>query len=229
MPLTQALIPAAIAAIVSIPLLAGCSGPSAARSSEVPADRYAATFDAARDVLRERRYDLARVDSAAGVLTTHPSVSAGLFTPWSRDQQTLDDELDDTLNRQQRTVRIQFQPMKAGAPEGPDLVATPQATRMDIHVLIERRHRAGQQPQPASSTMNGRWIDPALERRGLNEYDVAMRRDHELERKLLDEIMNRVGILPAPAPAQPEAAPAGAPQAPTAPREALEAPATAGG
>jgi hypothetical protein len=181
-------------------LAGGCASAPPGAPPDVPAERYATTFDAARDVLRERRFDLARVDSSAGVLTTEPSVSAGLFTPWSRDQQTFDDELDDTLNWQQRTVRVEFAPVEPtdGTP-GPagaapvDLVAHPRATRLEVRVTIERQHRAGQQPQPASSFMTSRWDDPALDRRGLGNYKVTMRRDEALERAIVAEITERAG------------------------------------
>jgi len=184
----------ALFAALCLALAGGCAAPRAAAPVEVPAERYGATFDAARDVLRERRFDLARVDSSAGVLTTEPSVSAGLFTPWSRDQQTLDDELDDMLNRQQRTVRVEFSPVEPLGSEGPgDMVANPLRTKMEVRVTVERQHRTGQQPQPASNSMNSRWSDPALGRRGLRDYAVTMRRDEALERALLDEILDRVG------------------------------------
>lgn len=187
----------AVPFLLSFALAGGCASPGVAGPAEIPAERYGATFDAARDVLRGRRFDLARVDSGAGVLTTQPSVSAGLFTPWSRDQQTFDDELDDTLNRQQRTVRVEFEPIESQGPESVrDLVARPTPTRLEVRVTVERQHRAGQQPQPASMTMSGRWVDPALERRGLNEYAVTMRRDEALERQLIDEILAKAGELP---------------------------------
>lgn len=196
---------AVLFAICSV-IFGGCSTPPRAPEPvvEIAPDRYGATFDAARDVLRERRFDLARVDSTSGVLTTMPSVSAGLFTPWSRDQQTLDDEFDDTLNRQQRTVRVEFAPVDAGpggaagaAPR--DMVANPVLTHLQVRVTVERRHRAGQQPQPASMTMNSRWYDPALDRRGLSDYDVAIRRDLELEHTLVGEILARAGAPAVPA------------------------------
>ncbi len=193
MPRTSSLIPALLTAFGLI-FAGGCSSPRATGPVEIGADRYGVTFDAARDVLRERRFDLARVDSSAGVLTTAPSVSAGLFTPWSRDQQTFDDELDDTLNRQQRTVRVEFQPVEPPAEPGPhDLVGKPVTTRLEVRVTVERQHRAGQQPQPASITMSSRWQDPALQRRGLSEYGVTTRRDEALERTLIAEILERTG------------------------------------
>lgn len=187
----------AVLCLLSFAFAGGCASPGIAGPADIPAERYAATFDAARDVLRERRFDLARVDSTAGVLTTQPSVSAGLFTPWSRDQQTFDDELDDTLNRQQRTVRVAFEPVEAQGPESVrDMVASPTPTRLEVRVTVERQHRAGQQPQPASTTMSSRWIDPAMERRGLNDYAVTMRRDEALERALTAEILEKAGRRP---------------------------------
>lgn len=200
----------ALLAAVCTALTWGCASPRVTGPVAIAPEQYGATFDAARDVLRERRFDLARVDSTSGVLTTMPSVSAGLFTPWSRDQQTLDDELDDTLNRQQRTVRIDFEPLDppaegggaAGTPR--DLVAHPVPTRLEVRVTVERRHRAGQQPQPASITMNSRWYDPALDRRGLREYNVSVRRDEALEHVLLDEILERAGVPVVPVETAPE-------------------------
>ena len=185
----------AVLAVICFAFLGGCSSPRATGPVEIASDRYGVTFDAARDVLRERSFNLARVDSTSGVVTTQPSVSAGLFTPWSRDQQTFDDELDDTLNRQQRTVRVAFEPLEPEA-EGVvrDMVAKPVPTLLEVRVTVEHR-RHGQQPQPASMVMSSRWYDPALTRRGLEDYDVSIRHNSELERVLLDEIIDRAATV----------------------------------
>jgi hypothetical protein len=69
-------------------------------------------FDLARDVLREEGFILDRVDAAAGIITTRPKTTAGLATPWDAEQSSAEQEIDDLANRQQRTVRITFEPVE---------------------------------------------------------------------------------------------------------------------
>jgi hypothetical protein len=67
-----------------------------------------AVFDASREVLMQYRFALDRVDATRGVITTHPKRTAGLATPWDREQSGLDQEWEDLLNEQRRVVRVEF-------------------------------------------------------------------------------------------------------------------------
>ena len=71
--------------------------------------RYDEAFDAVRDVLSEFRFAIDRVDARRGVITTHPKRSAGLGTPWDREQSTLTQEWEDLINEQRRVVRVEFE------------------------------------------------------------------------------------------------------------------------
>jgi hypothetical protein len=95
--------------------LAGCASPRIEPVVDVPAGRYAEAFQSAREVLRERRFVVDRVDARAGVITTRARTSAGLVTPWDGDQSTVEQEIDDAANWQLRRVRIEFVPVGEGA------------------------------------------------------------------------------------------------------------------
>ncbi|MBN8596854.1 MAG: hypothetical protein J0L78_04180 [Planctomycetes bacterium] len=130
----------------------------------VPAAEYADAFTAARDVLHSYRFTLDRVDARAGVLTTHPSQSAGFFTPWSRNESTLGQEWEDTIHDQQRRVEIVFSPAIAES-TGPDLrtdqarehasdlLEQPRDTTARVAVFIERIYQFGWRPNTKSTVL----------------------------------------------------------------------------
>jgi hypothetical protein len=73
----------------------------------VSLERRDELFDSAREALRERGYVLDRVDSAAGVVTTHPKPSGGVPTRTA--------PLSDTIHQQARTVRVEFSNSDTGS------------------------------------------------------------------------------------------------------------------
>ena len=77
----------------------------------IPADRYEAAFDETRELLVSRGFTLDRVDARRGVISTAPIQSAGAFTPFDLRQSSFRQELDDTLNQQRRSVRVEFAPV----------------------------------------------------------------------------------------------------------------------
>lgn len=85
-------------------------------------------FDLARDVLREEGFILDRVDAAAGIITTRPKTTAGLATPWDAEQSSAEQEIDDLANRQQRTVRITFEPVERASATTAPATTTPTLT-----------------------------------------------------------------------------------------------------
>lgn len=101
-------------------VLGGCAGPAGDSFVLSEAD-YPGTFDAARRELVARGFVLERVDADAGVISTRPKPSAGLATPWDREQSSAAQEFDDLLHRQRRTVRVTFEPVRGervpGVPE----------------------------------------------------------------------------------------------------------------
>lgn len=175
-------------------LLGACAaGPVDDAALTIPADRYAATFEAARGVLRDARFDLNRVDARAGVITTYPKKSIGLLSPWDGEQSTVYQEFDDLFNRQRRVVRVTFEPADASLPPGADLlsVEVPELI-MRISVVVEREQQPGWRLESTSVRLNSRTTDLALAERGLTPwYTVAVTQDPAFAARLTDEIRQR--------------------------------------
>ena len=93
----------------------------------------ALVIDAAREVLMEYRFALDRVDARRGVVTTHPKRTAGLATPWDREQSGLDQEWEDLFNEQRRVVRVEFD----RDPDSGDGAIT--GARVQVEILRTRR------------------------------------------------------------------------------------------
>lgn len=178
-------------------------------------------FDLARDVLREEGFMLDRVDAAAGVITTRPKTTAGVATPWDSEQSSAEQEIDDLANRQQRTVRITFEPVDRPTPlataaasgvaaatsEAPEPVADEVGwsdlrqtslsqiggeMRMSVRVIVERLNRPGWRVNPVSVRLSTYAIDTDLRQRGLSyQYAVARNNDVELSERLANEIVLR--------------------------------------
>ncbi|MBX3386720.1 MAG: hypothetical protein KF768_09130 [Phycisphaeraceae bacterium] len=153
-------------------------------------------FAVARETLRDNGYMLERVDAASGVITTRPKTTAGIVTPWHRDQSTFEQELSDFANRQQRTVRITF------APEGRehdelmpgDLRAHEGPVTMRVRVIVERMNRPGRRVDTTSVRMSSYFRDTELEARGFGwQYAVADEDDRALAERLAAEIVRRSG------------------------------------
>jgi hypothetical protein len=166
--------------------MGGCS---AAGNGEfqIPDGRYNAAFDAARDNMIHRRFELERVDSRAGVITSRPKTTSGLATPWDTEQTTLDQEIEDLANGQRRIVRITFEPANPPAGSGPpdDMreVKGPIAAR--VEVVIERVHTPGWQVQPTAVRFSSHAEDPQLEQRAMwPSYYVPFSQDPKLAARI---------------------------------------------
>jgi hypothetical protein len=160
---------------------------------EVPAERYAAVFDAAREVLRDERFDLERVDARAGVITTQPKKSIGVLSPWDGEQSTVRQEVDDLFNRQRRVVRVTFEPPDGPPPPGTDLLSgDAPALVMRVGVVVEREQQPGWRLESTSVRLNTRSTDLALAERGLTPwYTVPAAQDPALAARLAEEIRRR--------------------------------------
>jgi hypothetical protein len=186
--------------LVGLSALAGCSAPSAPPDVTIAPGRYDGAFDAARDVLVSYRFELERVDARAGVITTRPKTTSGLASPWDSEQTTLNQEWEDFLNEQQRTVRITFELAEqtsspaAGDKPGqpivlPDLREMSVPIVAHVEVVLERVHHTGWRLQPAAMRFSGLTKDPVLEERGLwPSYPVAYDQDTMLARRLAEAI-----------------------------------------
>jgi len=196
----------AIRMLLFVPLLLaapfGCASSRPQATIHVDPGNYTQTFDAARRVLRSHRFDLERVDAAAGVITTAPKESAGLASPWDLDQTYFSQDLADTLNHQRRRVRITFplateQAMQTElAPQTePALQTNPapqlaQAARIArVEVFVDRVQSPGLRIPARAPTLWSVTTDPAQSARGVSyQYDTTRTRDPALERRLADEI-----------------------------------------
>lgn len=192
--------------------MVGCAG-SGRPEFRVAADDYTLTFDAARDVLADYRFMLSRVDARAGVITTTPKTTGGLFTPWDTEQSKLSQEWEDTLNKQRRRVEITFTPA-AAAPADPaadagviadarrteiaisgarplatDLIETPQETVARVVVVVERIHTYGVRPNTRSVYLTTGTTDPTLP--FPSSFEEAISDDPPLAERLARQIERR--------------------------------------
>lgn len=183
-------------------LLAGCN--SAPRVSDTPLEiqEYAKGFEVVKNVLREYRFELERIDARHGVITTRPKPSAGLVTPWDKEQSTTRQEAEELINQEMRAVRVEFVPAgvdsvqrstltPANTAEGDlkDLRSEQQPLRIVVTVNQLRVHRPGRQMSTKSIRSSTMYIDPELQRRGLAPMSIEeLGRDEMLESRLLAAI-----------------------------------------
>jgi hypothetical protein len=153
----------------------GCASSRQSSAVEIaPAGREVA-FEAARDVLREYRFTLERVDAQAGVITTAPRDSAGLAMPWDTQQTHLSQDVSDFVNHQQRRVRVLVD------------------TRVDVEVFIDRVHSPGLRVPARATALWSVTDDPRESSRGAGyQYTVTRERDVALERRIADRIERRM-------------------------------------
>lgn len=190
---------AALAAAVLLGPLGCGSSPRGPSDFAVAGGAYPAAFDATRDVLQEYGFALERIDAAAGVISTEPEFSPGLLEPWSPVQTGLADEWEDTVNHQSRVVRVTFAPVgepPAGAAD-PDFG---EPMRASVWVTVYRQHRVGRRLDSEWVGASSFYDDPEFRMLHGTTYEVATRRDRELEARLAREIEARITPEPAPEP-----------------------------
>jgi hypothetical protein len=150
-------------------------------------EKYAEGFAAARQVLRDEGFILERVDSRAeggGVITTRPKTTAGLATPWDREQSTFGQDLEDLFQRQQRVVRVEF----ASSAGGAELTSESPAN-VSVHVVIQRVQVPGHKLEPEAVWQHSYYVDPELGDRMMQpSYAVAWKEDRLLAERLAKEI-----------------------------------------
>lgn len=201
--------------------LTGCASSENSPEFEFPADRYSDAFVAVREVLRDYRFQVGRVDAAAGVITTKPKATAGLATPWDPEQTTFEQELDDFANDQQRWVRVTFEPRNPGPTEPPTtgLAGGPVGDLRDaggpllgrVMVFIDRVQRPGWRLNPKAIGTSSVTIDPALAARSMAPtYTVTITQDPLLAARMGEAIRKKL------------AAPAGSAGTPLAPEKNAE-------
>lgn len=151
----------------------------------MPPGGEARAFDAARDVLRDMRFQLERVDARQGLITTRDKPSAGWATPWDTVQTTPAQETSDLLNQQFRRVRITFDDHRRAG---------------QVEVTIFRTQSPGLRLSSKTWRTAAFAIDPALAAQGLGgAYSVPVRRDGYLEARLARAIEQRAASPTPPA------------------------------
>lgn len=177
---------------VLMALAAGCSTP-APGPVEIGAGQYERAFDAAKESLRDLRFDLERVDAASGVITTRAKTTGGLMTPWDPEQSTARQEWEDMLNQQSRVVRVRFEPADAGAEAVEDLRGYTGPLRAEVDVVVMRTARPNWRVQPKAVTFSRFTRDPAAIERGIGyNYEVPETRDPRLGARLSADIRERL-------------------------------------
>lgn len=180
--------------LASLGLLSGCAayepvGPgSGTPEATVPfePDAYPLVFDAARDALTDLRFTPDRVDAARGVITTLPKRTAGLASPWDREQSSIGDDGRDLLHQHERTVTIVFDP-----PESPQAVT--------VEVTIYRVRRPNWRIEADAIRRSTHAENPAARRAGDEpEFREAISSDPVLAARIAADIRNRAGIGDSP-------------------------------
>lgn len=146
-----------LALIAAALVLGGCKASGEARF-EIAPGAFETAFDASRQALREYQFELERVDAAEGVITTAPKATAGIATPWHREQSTLGQEFDDLLNQHERAIRIEFTLVPAG---------TEQASSGVVRATVFRLQSPGVRPASRAVGSTTTTIDPKLTERGI--------------------------------------------------------------
>lgn len=151
---------------------------------EVEGASYEEVFGAMREVIREYRFAINRVDGARGVITTYPKQTLGIGSPWDKEQTTIGQEFEDFANHQEREIRVQFE---EGAQAGSVVRAT-------IEVLVYRVHRPNwrvdSQSIRLSTHARSRDINGQIEPGSFRE---PIGQDQQLAHRLANEIHRKFG------------------------------------
>jgi len=163
--------------------LGGCrvSGPT---TVDVGAGRYAEAFEDAQDVLRAQGFELERVDARAGVITTRPLASSGLWTPWQTVERRVRDEAEATFHRERRRAEVRF----LGPEQSPPTVDAP--VRADVDVRVERVYHPGVRASAASVRL--RHVAEHADRPASADEEGVFAVDHSADRALASELARRL-------------------------------------
>jgi hypothetical protein len=173
-----------LACLASAALTACTAAPPAGARSDADfaPESYPHIFNAAREILAEYRFTIDRVDAARGVITTHPKRTAGLATPWDREQSGLRQEIEDLAHQQERTARVTFEP-----PEAP--------TRVIVQIVLGRVHRPNWRIETDAIRQSTHARDPIAIRAGQPpEFREPVAEDRALAQRIMADIHARSGI-----------------------------------
>lgn len=198
---------AAVAAGLASLALPGCSSSQAPQSTfELAHDRYESALDAARQVLLDQGLTIERVDAAAGVVSSAPAQSAGLFTPWDSTASSLADEVEDAARPHLRSVRISFVPVEAiadppvgtpGSSFAPpfDVRAAEGPRRVVVQSFVYARHKPNLRLETETIRRSRAFNDPSLVARGMQPTHLEpTREDPEYARRLAADLQRRLDL-----------------------------------
>ena len=142
-------------------------------------------WESALLTLRHHRFELDRVDRRAGLITTLPTTSQSFFEFWRHDVDTAYDLFEASLRtvRRRAEVRIDWQ----GEP-GPGQITV--TVRRETFATPERQYNNSAAALPIfGDQLPGVQGERTLS--GQDDYWLADERDQAMERRLLDQIVNR--------------------------------------
>jgi hypothetical protein len=213
----------------------GCARSIVRMDNPLPIDvrEYARIFDATVVELRDQGFIINRHDYRFGVITTRPLASPTLLEPWRRQNTTVYQGLESTLNSQRRTVTVTLELVGASTstdlapatqpaapettvsvnassatPPSADSTAQVRSYQLRVEVLIERQqhpalHATG---SPSAKTL----VQPLtavpreLQDRGITgAYWEPLTRDPYMEQQLIAQIVHRAMTIQAASPALP--------------------------
>lgn len=175
-------------AVLLAAALAGCQASPAPDNNVAPiaAGQYEPAFRAAVAVLRDAGFDVDRQDFRFGVVTTEPLGAPTTIELWKRTRSDRAHHRASTWNDQRQTASVTLEPRPAGG--GYDL---------RVEVLVERHQSPTRRiPGPTSGAVFSTLAEPPheLASRDIPEsYWTPVGRDTVLERRLLAQILERVG------------------------------------
>ncbi len=180
--------------IVGLGLVSGCQRPVQPVETTTQRVHLADDFDmdrlwdAAQDVLRDHRFELALVDRRSGSITTQPVTSQACFEFWRHDVDTSFDLMEATLRTVRRSAAVTIDREMDGSEAG-------------LTVAVRKETFATPERQFNSSASSLRIFGDTLpgvrgERRltGADDYWIDAGRDGAMERRLLKHILRRAVV-----------------------------------
>jgi len=172
-------------------LLGACASEPTSPEVDIAPGEYPRAFAAAREVVRDHRFDVDRVDAAAGVIASDAKPTSGVFTPWDTEQSTFSQEMEDSINFQQRRVRVTFEPRDDQPANEPrtDLRGYTEGMICRFEVIVERIERPDRRVSARAVRLGTQAFDPELRARGMwPTYSVVSTLDPYLAGRLAGDL-----------------------------------------
>jgi len=163
----------------------------------IDAREYSRLFEASVRELRNLGFVVDREDYRFGQVTTKPLTSPTVFEFWKPLNSTVGQAVQSTTNLQRRTAQVFLEPVRSDGVEPPSAEGAETNVgpyQLRVEVMVERLQRpdafvsgASDRPLGSLTAHPQEW-----ERRGIDDrYWLAIGRDQELERRLVERIVRR--------------------------------------